>query len=177
MVLGIVWVLKEKNLAEFLRDKSIIFDAGCGLGYKAAWLAALAPHALVIAMDFSEAVVEAAALHKGTKNIFDQGDIADTNILDNHIDYVNCDQVIMHTENPEQTFKELSRITNPKLGQIACYWYAKKALPRELIDDHFRLASQQLNHDELLALSEQLTELGRRLTDLNVRFDCPEYLL
>ena len=80
----------------------------------------------------------------------------------------------MHTENPEQTFKELSRITNPKLGQIACYWYAKKALPRELIDDHFRLASQQLNHDELLALSEQLTELGRRLTDLNVRFDCPE---
>ena len=84
VVLGIVWVLKGKNLAEFLRDKSIIFDAGCGLGYKAAWLAALAPHALVIAMDFSEAVVEAAALHKGTKNLYlIQGDIADTNILDN----------------------------------------------------------------------------------------------
>lgn len=45
----------EVELRNFLADKMTIFDAGCGLGYKAAWFAELAPHALVIGMDFSEA--------------------------------------------------------------------------------------------------------------------------
>ena len=48
------WVLKlygfdsEASFADFLKNKKFIIDAGCGLGYKAAWMAELAPHAIEI---------------------------------------------------------------------------------------------------------------------------------
>ncbi len=102
----------EKDLAKFLSTKKYIFDAGCGLGYKAKWFADLAPDSIVIGMDFSEACMIASKNYKDTKNLyFIKGDIADVPFEDNTIDYVSCDQVIMHTEVPEDTFKELTRIT------------------------------------------------------------------
>jgi SAM-dependent methyltransferase len=88
----------EEELREHLRNCTVIFDAGCGLGYKSAWLAELAPHALVIGMDFSEAVRLAAETYAEISNLFFiQGDIVDTGLHDGVIDYVNCDQVIMQT--------------------------------------------------------------------------------
>jgi ubiquinone/menaquinone biosynthesis C-methylase UbiE len=174
------WYLKlygfadESALARYLAGCHVIFDAGCGLGYKAAWFARLAPHALVIGMDYSDAARQAAAAYVDLPNLFfAQGDIAQTRFADGSIDYVSCDQVIMHTEDPERTFTELARIARPGGGQVACYFYAKKALPRELLDDHFRQHCKELSRDELWAMSEQLTELGRRLSELNVRFEAP----
>jgi SAM-dependent methyltransferase len=165
----------ESELKEHLSGCEVIFDAGCGLGYKAAWLAELAPHALVIGMDFSEAARQAAETYAGLSNLlFVQGDIADTGFHEGVIDYVNCDQVIMHTENPEATFAELVRITKNPKGEIACYFYAKKALPRELLDDHFRTACRQMSREELWKMSEQLTELGRRLSELNITIESPD---
>ena len=37
---------KENNLKDFLQDKRLIIDAGCGQGYKAAWFANLLPNQL-----------------------------------------------------------------------------------------------------------------------------------
>ena len=72
----------EENFKTFLADKKIILDAGCGLGYKAAWIAELAPHATVIGMDISKAALIAASNYKHLKNLFFvQGDIADTGII------------------------------------------------------------------------------------------------
>lgn len=174
------WYLKlygfadEATLARHLAGCRTIFDAGCGLGYKAAWFARLAPQALVIGMDYSDAARQAAAAYADLPNLFFvQGDIARTGFADGAIDYVSCDQVIMHTEDPERTFAELSRIARPDGGQVACYFYAKKALPRELLDEHFRRHCKELSREELWAMSEQLTELGRRLSELSVSFDAP----
>ena len=174
------WYLKlygfdtENELANFLSTKKYIFDAGCGLGYKAKWFADLAPDSIVIGMDFSDACYIAAKNYKDTKNLFFiKGDISKIPFIDESIDYVNCDQVIMHTQNPEQTFKELGRITK-KDGEFACYVYAKKALPRELLDDHFRLATKDINHDDMWAMSEQLAKLGKILTQLNIEIDVPD---
>lgn len=174
------WYLKlygfetEEALRAYLASCNVIFDAGCGLGYKAAWFAELAPHALVIGMDFSDAARHAAHNYAYLPNLFFvQGDIASTGLRDGSVAYASCDQVIMHTENPERTFAELARISRRPGGQVACYFYAKKALPRELLDDHFRTACSQLSRDELWAMSEQLTELGRRLTELKVSFEAP----
>jgi SAM-dependent methyltransferase len=174
------WYLKlygfadEAALAHHLAGCRVVFDAGCGLGYKAAWFARLAPHALVIGMDYSDAARQAAAAYADLPNlVFVQGDIARTGFADGAIDYVSCDQVIMHTEDPERTFAELARIARPGGGQVACYFYAKKALPRELLDEHFRRHCKELSRDELWAMSEQLTELGRRLSELKVSFDAP----
>jgi SAM-dependent methyltransferase len=175
------WYLKlygfgsEEALALFLLTKSVIFDAGCGLGYKAAWFAQLAPHALVIGMDFSDAAHQAARAYRNLPNLFFvQGDIANTGFVTGCIDYTSCDQVIMHTQDPESTFTELARITAAANGEFACYFYAKKALPRELLDDYFRTQCTHMERRELWAMSEQLTELGKRLSELNISFDCPE---
>lgn len=175
------WYLKlygfesEEKLQEFLRRCDVILDAGCGLGYKAAWFAELAPQALVIGMDFSDAARHAAENYEHIPNLFFmQGDIAATKLKCDAVTYVSCDQVIMHTEDPERTFAELSRICSPNGGQVACYFYAKKALPRELLDEHFRAACAHIGREELWAMSAQLTELGRRLSELNVSFEAPD---
>ncbi|PIQ42577.1 MAG: SAM-dependent methyltransferase [Gammaproteobacteria bacterium CG11_big_fil_rev_8_21_14_0_20_46_22] len=174
------WYLKlygfssEAELAEFLSDKKVIFDAGCGLGYKAAWFAQMAPHAVVVGMDYSAAAKQAAEQYKGVKNLFFvQGDISKPFFRKGVVDFVSCDQVIMHTENPENTFFQLAQAL--KLGgEFACYVYAKKALPRELLDEYWRSRCKSLTHKDLLDLSEQLTELGRTLSDLKLTIDFPD---
>ncbi|WP_057882128.1 class I SAM-dependent methyltransferase [Tsuneonella troitsensis] len=164
----------EAALAAHLADARVILDAGCGLGYKAAWFAELAPHALVIGMDFSAAAQQAARLFGDRSNLyFLRGDIANTLLATGSVDYVSCDQVIMHTEDPDATFAELARITDPRNGQFACYFYAKKALPRELLDDFFRLHCKQVSSEQLWEMSEQLTELGKRLSAIDAEIDVP----
>jgi len=174
------WYLKlygfetENNLKEYLQDKKIILDAGCGLGYKAAWFAKISPNSLVIGMDFSDSVNVAKELYKDIPNLFFvRGDIANTGIKSQMLDYVSCDQVIMHTEYPEITFKHLSDIFNVG-GEFSCYVYAKKALPRELLDEHFRTYTKDLTHQQIWDLSEQMTKLGKMLSDLNIEVDFPD---
>lgn len=165
----------EIELATYLRSKNVIFDAGCGLGYKSAWFANLAPHALVIGMDFSDAAKQAAKSYHELENLFFiQGDIAQTGLLQGSVDYTSCDQVIMHTEDPAATFTELARVTARDDGEFACYFYAKKALPRELLDDYFRTKCMNMERQDLWLMSEQLTELGKRLSSLKITFDCPD---
>jgi SAM-dependent methyltransferase len=174
------WYLKlygfasEKDFSEYLQTKNVIYDAGCGLGYKAAWLAELAPESIVIGMDFSNAEKQAAKTYKHIDNLyFIQGDIASKTFIDGAFDYVSCDQVIMHTENPDNTFAELTRITKDK-GEFSCYVYAKKALPRELLDDYLRVKCKELSHDDLKQLSRQLSEPGKTLSDLKINIDVPD---
>ena len=165
----------EEDFADFLQSKKVIFDAGCGLGYKAAWFASLAPESLVVGIDYSEAVGIAAKNYPTHTNLlFAQGDIASTPFSEGSIDYVSCDQVIMHTQNPDETFRELVRVTNPDGGEFACYFYAKKALPRELLDDHFRSACANMSKEELWAMSNQVTVLGKNLSDLNMSIEVPD---
>ena len=164
----------EEDLKSFLSTKNTIVDTGCGLGYKAAWFAELAPHAIVIGVDISEAAKIAAKNYKHLSNLyFYQADIANTGIKENTIDFTICDQVIMHTEDPDATFAHLTSITS-KNGVFACYVYRKKALPRELLDDHFRIATHEIPNEQLWEMSSQLTELGKRLSELNITFDSPD---
>jgi SAM-dependent methyltransferase len=164
----------EDALRQFLSDKHVIVDTGCGLGYKSAWFARLAPHAFILGIDFSEAVSHAAQTYKEYPNLFFvRADIANTHLKPGSVGFCVCDQVIMHTESPEQTFRHLADITKPG-GEFACYVYSKKALPRELIDDYFRKATHSISNEEMWKFSEQVTELGRRLSDLHVSFESPE---
>jgi SAM-dependent methyltransferase len=164
----------DEDFKLFLKDKNVLVDAGAGLGFKAAWLAKMAPHAIVIGVEISDSVYIASRNYKDIPNLyFLKGDIASTGILPNAIDFVVCDQVIMHTEVPEVTFQHLSDITKEK-GEFACYVYSKKALPRELVDDYFRKETHNISNVDMWKLSEQLTELGKRLSDLKIEFDSPD---
>jgi SAM-dependent methyltransferase len=164
----------ENDFANFLKTKRIILDAGCGLGYKAAWFASLSPESTVIGMDLSDAVLSAADFYKGIKNLFFvKGDIANTGIKKNRVDYISCDQVIHHTEFPESTFAHFTELLTDN-GQIACYVYAKKALPRELLDEYFRSFCKQCTKEQLWEMSEQLTLLGKTLSDLKINIEVPD---
>lgn len=159
---------------EFLKDKKVIIDAGCGLGYKSSWLAELAPHATVFGIDFSEAAFVAAKRYEQIPNVyFFRGDIANLPFKKESLDFILCDQVIHHTENPQKTYAHLASLLTPN-GKFACYVYAKKALPRELLDDYFRTATHSLSHEEMWQFSDQLTELGKTLSELNVKFTSPD---
>ena len=163
-----------ERFKDFLADKKVIIDAGCGLGYKSAWIAELAPHATVFGIDFSEAAYVAAKRYNHLPNLyFFRGDIANLPFTEGVLDFILCDQVIHHTENPEKTFAHLASLLTPT-GKFACYVYAKKALPRELVDDFFRKATHNLSHSEMWKFSEQLTELGKTLTELNLKFTAPD---
>jgi len=174
------WYLKlygfsdEQRLKSYLCDKSIILDAGSGLGYKAKWFADLSPNSLVIGMDYSNSVFLAAKNYIDTQNlIFVKNDIANTKIKTNSIDYISCDQVLHHTEDPQKTIMEFNRILSNN-SELAVYVYAKKALPRELIDDYFREKSKSISKKDMWNLSEQLTELGKKLSELKIEIDVPE---
>jgi SAM-dependent methyltransferase len=164
----------EEGLTAFLADKKIIIDAGCGLGYKSAWFAKLAPHAIVFGIDFSEAAFVAAKRYKDIPNLyFLRGDIANLPFKKETLDFILCDQVIHHTEDPKKTYEHLAGLLSGK-GELACYVYAKKALPRELVDDYFRKATHKMSHEEMWQFSEQLTILGKSLSELNVKFMAPD---
>ncbi len=164
----------EAALAAALAPRRRILDAGCGPGHKAAWLARLNPAALVVAMDLSDSVFLAARRHAGVANLlFVKGDIAATPFRDGILDFVNCDQVLHHTADPPATLREFRRILEPG-GSLNTYVYARKALPRELLDAHFRDYSKTLSSDQLWALSEQLTRLGRTLAELEIEIDIPD---
>ena len=164
----------EAALAAALAPRRRILDAGCGPGHKAAWLARLNPAATVVAMDLSDAVFLAARRHGGVPNLlFVKGDIAATPFRDGAFDLVNCDQVLHHTADPPATLVEFRRILEPG-GALHAYVYAKKALPRELLDAHFRDYAKTMSSDQLWALSEQLTRLGRTLAELEIEIDVPD---
>lgn len=174
------WFLKlygfenEDELSAYLKANPVIIDTGCGLGYKAAWFAKLAPTSIVIGIDISDAALIAAKNYAQVPNLFFlKADIAKTGLKPGSIDFTVCDQVIMHTEDPEYTFKHLSEITKIN-GEFACYVYRKKALPRELVDDYFRSQTHNISSEEMWKFSDQLTELGKRLTELNVKFISPD---
>jgi len=60
----------EEKFKNFLQTKSIILDAGCGLGFKTAWFASLAPETLVIGMDSSESAYTASSMFDEYNNLF-----------------------------------------------------------------------------------------------------------
>jgi ubiquinone/menaquinone biosynthesis C-methylase UbiE len=164
----------EEALKGFLENAGRILDAGCGLGYKAAWFAELSPNSIVFAMDLSESVYEASKRYKHLRNlIFIHGDISFPFFKEGTFDLVVCDQVLPCVKDPAQTVKELSRVLKPN-GYLLTYVYAQKSIPRELIDEYFRTASKDLSHEELFELSEQVTQLGKILSDLKVTIEVPD---
>jgi ubiquinone/menaquinone biosynthesis C-methylase UbiE len=164
----------EQEFSDFLRSRSTILDAGCGPGYKAAWFAKLNPEATVVAMDLSESIFAAARTYQHVPNmIFVKGDIASTPFRAGAFDLVSCDQVLHHTDSPPRTVAEFERILSPE-GILNTYVYARKALPRELLDEHFREYSKALSSQELWDLSDQLTQLGKTLSELKIEIDVPD---
>ena len=164
----------EADFAASIAPRRVILDAGCGPGYKAAWFARLNPDATVVAMDLSDSIFVAAQRYGHLPNLlFVKGDIAATPFNDGAVDFLSCDQVLHHTDSPPETVKEFARILAPD-GLLNTYVYAKKSLPRELLDEHLRDYAKDLSSEQIWELSDQLTRLGKALSELNISLDVPD---
>lgn len=165
----------EDELAQYLRGCRVVIDAGAGKCDKAAWFAELSPSTTVIAADISDSLFEAVSYYGHLDNLlYVQCDIGNMPFFGNGVfDYVSCDQTIHHTADPYATFRELVRIADLD-KDLAVYVYRKKALPRELLDEHFREYSRSLSHEEVTSLSEQLTDLGKILDSFDQEVIFPD---
>ena len=164
----------ENDLANYLHKCEYVLDAGAGMGGKAAWFAQLSPGTVIIAAELAESVYQASKYYSKIPNLFFlKCNIQNMEFLESNVfDYVSCDQVIHHTSDPYQTFTELVRILKEK-KELSCYVYRKKAIPRELLDDFFRKFSNELNYDQLVELSKQLTQLGKALSEIEKEVQIP----
>jgi SAM-dependent methyltransferase len=153
----------ESGFAEFLTGKHHILDAGTGPGLCAARCARLSD-ARVVGMDLSDSVAAARHRYADQSNLdYVQGDILNPPFPEASFDFVVADQVLHHTPDTVRAFHTMARLVAPG-GQLAVYVYRKKALLRELADDHIIDVTTRLSVDECLELSEQITELGRELS-------------
>jgi SAM-dependent methyltransferase len=158
----------ESALKEFLVGKRRILDAGTGPGLCAARCARLSD-AHVVGMDLSDSVTAARRRHAEEANLdYVQGDILNPPFAPGTFDFVVADQVLHHTPDCARAFHTMAELVAPG-GQIAAYVYRKKALLRELADEHIIDETSRLSVEECLELSEQITELGRELSRLGAK--------
>jgi 2-polyprenyl-3-methyl-5-hydroxy-6-metoxy-1,4-benzoquinol methylase len=158
----------ESAFAEFLASKRMVLDAGTGPGLCAARCARISD-ARVVGMDLSDSVTEARRRHLDQANLdYVQGDILNPPFPAGSFDFVVADQVLHHTPDCIQAFRRMAELVAPG-GEIAAYVYRKKAMLRELADEHIIDMTSRLSLDECLELSEQITELGRELSRLGAK--------
>jgi hypothetical protein len=81
--------------------------------------------------------------------------------------------VLHHTSNPRQAFSNLVNLLS-KEGEIAIYVYLKKAPIREYVDDFIRDKIADYPYEKALKICEQITELGKTLSNLNIKINVPE---
>jgi SAM-dependent methyltransferase len=163
----------EERFKDFLKDKEIILDAGCGLGRWTAWMAELNRKAKVFGVEITECINIGYKRYNDLDNVyFIQGDITKLPFPNDFFDFIFCEGVIHHTSNPYRTFVHLvSKLK--KGGEIAIYVYKKKSPIREFCDDYIRERVSKMSVEEALEFAKAVTLFGKSLADLNVEIEVP----
>ena len=156
----------EAGLAKALEGADWVIDAGTGPGIQAARLSRVTD-ADVVGMDLSDSVVRARRSFAGDRpNLhFVQGDILNAPFQPRSFDLVVADQVLHHTPDCHRAFHSMAELVRPG-GELATYIYRVKPLLRELADEGVRKITTKMTVDECMEFSEQVTELGRALSEL-----------
>jgi SAM-dependent methyltransferase len=174
------WILNRNGwgtlngLKEFLKDKRTILDAGCGNGRVTALLALNAPESsLITGIDLTAADVAKENL-EGVKNTFFHAkDLMQNNSDIGKFDFVYCQEVLHHTNDPFQSFSNLVQNNLADKGTIAIYVYKKKAHIREFTDDFIRHEIANMPYEEAMKHCDQITEFSKSLSDYKEEFYCP----
>lgn len=148
------WI-KPNRLEDFKYKR--VLDAGCGGGQHTFFVAPYARE--VVAVDLN-ALDIAKERNKKYNNIkYFEGDIAEIN-FDEKFDIVYCIGVIHHTDNPDETFKNLSSQT--KVGGktiVWCYSYEGNFLNRVFVEWFKRVILLKISKKLLEKISLILTSL------------------
>ncbi len=168
----------EDELRKYLSSKKRILDAGCGNGRVTALLRKYSdPKSTgIIGIDLTAADVAEKNL-AGYPNVkFYKKDLLD-NLTDlGKFDFIYCQEVLHHTGNARKGFDNLIQILEPG-GEIAIYVYKQKAPAREFVDDYIREKIAGMDYETAMRHCRQITELGKALTDQNIKLKIPEISL
>jgi SAM-dependent methyltransferase len=166
----------RKAYDAFMRTRRLVLDAGCGLGREALRMARSNPAAVVVGLELSHCVDEAAnhARKQGLENVFFvQANLMSPPFRPAAFDFIMSEGVLHHTEDTRAGFRALAALLTPN-GQIGFYIYRKKAPLREYADDYVRELMQNCSSDEAWNMMESLTKLGKALADLKTEVEVPE---
>jgi ubiquinone/menaquinone biosynthesis C-methylase UbiE/uncharacterized protein YbaR (Trm112 family) len=154
-----------KNFNKFLKTRTMILDAGTGIG-NSAKLFSTNPGAQVFAIDASASIDFANKKYGDASNIhFIQADLRQLPFKKKFFDFICSDQVLHHTKDTETSFKYLTKFLQ-KNGQISIYVYNKKAPMREYADTYIREFTTNMTEKECIEFSKDMTYLGKALHDL-----------
>jgi 2-polyprenyl-3-methyl-5-hydroxy-6-metoxy-1,4-benzoquinol methylase len=174
------WITQRNGFASsqdfrnYLQGKKKILDAGCGNGRVTALLQKYADlDAAIMGIDLNADKVASSNL-KNLTNVR----VENANLLEDlkhlgNFDFVYCQEVLHHTGQPEKGFENLVNLLD-KDGEIAIYVYKQKAPVREFVDDFVKEKIANMNYEEAMQVSSQITTLGKQLADLKVMIDVPE---
>ena len=175
------WILNRngfsnsQELAGFLESKRRVLDAGCGNGRVMALFkqCSSAESTEIVGIDLVSSNVARKNLGQ-LENVFVYerdllGDLSDLG----EFDFIYCQEVLHHTEDPQAAFHNLCNVLAPG-GEIAIYVYKKKAPAREFVDDYIREKISNLPYAEAIAVCEQITELGKSLSEYKLKIDVPQ---
>jgi 2-polyprenyl-3-methyl-5-hydroxy-6-metoxy-1,4-benzoquinol methylase len=174
------WITQRNGFAngdalqQYLKTKKRILDAGCGNGRVTALLRTYSnlDTTEVVGIDLTAADVAAKNLepYKNvnfyTKNL--QDDLSELG----KFDYIYCQEVLHHTGNARKGFDNLVQLLE-KDGEIAIYVYKQKAPAREFVDDYVREKIAGMDYETAMAQCNQITELGKALSDQNIKLQIP----
>lgn len=173
------WILRRNGFADidglirFLSEKKRILDAGCGNGRATALLHTYSPPTTeFVGIDLVSADVARANLDSLSNISIKKMDLSHDLSELGTFDFIYCQEVLHHTPDPRICFHNLCNLLEEK-GEIAIYVYKQKGPVREFVDDYIRAEIAALPYDEALRVCDQITTLGRTLSDLHLTIDVP----
>lgn len=174
------WILTRNGFASraeltaYLATKRRILDAGCGNGRVTALLRSCSSveRTEVVAFD-----LVAADVAKHNLAGYERIDVREGDLLGDlsglgRFDFIYCQEVLHHTADPERAFRNLCTLLEPG-GEIAVYVYKQKAPVREFVDDFVRARISGLAYEDAMKTAEQITALGKVLSELHTDVDIP----
>ncbi|MBS1652576.1 MAG: class I SAM-dependent methyltransferase [Bacteroidetes bacterium] len=175
------WILTRNGwnsllgLQSFLNNKKNILDAGCGNGRVTALLAMNASKGTFITgIDLTAADVAKENLTGMPNVFFHTKDLMDNNSDIGKFDFIYCQEVLHHTNNPFLSFSNLAKNNLADNGTIAIYVYKKKAPIREYTDDFIRNKIAGMSYEEAMEHCNQITEFSKNISKQKEEFYCPE---
>jgi SAM-dependent methyltransferase len=170
------WILNRNgwetlnDFESFLRDKKRVLDAGCGNGRVTALLAQNCNNnATLVGIDLVAADVAGSNLKEYTNVKTQQKDLLEDLSDIGKFDFIYSQEVLHHTDAPFDAFKNLVENSLENGGTIAIYVYKKKAALREYCDDFIRDKIANMSYEESMKVCDQITELGKTLSEQNVK--------
>lgn len=166
------WILNRNGFADgaamrsYLKGRSRILDAGCGNGRVTALLHTYSTQfTQIVGVDLAAADIACRNLEGLSRVRVEKGDLLEDLSHLGQFDFIYCQEVLHHTQDPKAAFLNLVSLLVPS-GEIAIYVYKVKAPAREFVDDHVRKAISDLDYSDAIKSMEQITELGRALSEV-----------